>query len=178
MTISLVSNRGFTLIETVVIVGVMGILMVSITNILINSFRAKNRIEVSDKIEVDGSAALRELRENVLAASGVGVSCATDAAEIGSTLALVGLNDGVVTNLICYENSKIASESANGTFDLTSGSVKVTGCDDFARCIPDPDTNERIQLVNFFFRLSSGDSGGLSEGYRLRSFEQSVVPRN
>ena len=170
--------KGFTLIETVIIIGVLGVIMVATTNILVNSFRAKNRVGVADVVEKDGDVALRELKENVIVAAGVGISCAISESDIGSTLALLNTTDGVVTNLVCYEGSRIASESANGSFRLTSTGVGVSGCDNFARCELFPDSTDRINLVNFSFTLAAGDSLAGGVKYQTRNFRSSVVPRN
>jgi len=172
------SKNGFTLVETIIIVGVLAVIMITVTNILINSFRAKSRIEVADMVEENGTMVLRQLRENIILASGVGMTCAINAPDIGSTLAVLNTNDGVVTNLICYEGTKIASVSANGSFDLTSSDVKVTGCNNFAKCNLFPDSSDRINQVNLSFTLSSGDTSAPSEQSKTRSFQSSVVPRN
>ncbi|MFA5895161.1 MAG: hypothetical protein WC851_05295 [Candidatus Shapirobacteria bacterium] len=171
-------DGGFTLVETIIIVGVLAVIMITVTNILINSFRAKSRIEVADMVEENGTMVLRQLRENIILASGVGMTCAINAPDIGSTLAVMNTNDGVVTNLICYEGTKIASVSANGSFDLTSSDVRVTGCNNFAKCNLFPDSSDRINQVNLSFTLSSGDTSAPSEQSKTRSFQSSVVPRN
>jgi type II secretory pathway pseudopilin PulG len=169
---------GFTLIETVVIVGVLGVIMITVTSVLINSYKAKSRIEVADKVEENGVSVLRELRENIRLAAGVGMTCATNILSVGSTISIQNTNDGSITNLICYEGTRIASVSAGGSFDLTSSSVKVTGCNDFARCELFPDSTDRINKVNFSFTLSSGDTSAPAENSRVRIFNSSVVPRN
>jgi len=172
------TRAGFTLVETIIIVGVLAVIMITVTNVLINSFRAKSRIEVADMVEENGTMVLREVRDNIILASGVGITCATNINDIGSTLSLLNTNDGIVTNLICYEGSKIASVSANGSFDLTSADVKVSGCDNFAKCELFPDSSDRINQVNLSFTLSSGDTSAPSEQSKTRSFQSSVVPRN
>lgn len=169
---------GFTLVETIIIVGVLAVIMITVTNVLINSFRAKSRIEVADMVEESGTMVLRQLRENIILASGVGITCAVNVVDIGSTLSIVNTSDGVVTNLICYEGSRIASVSASGSFDLTSSDVRVTGCNDFAKCDLFPDSADRINQVNLSFTLSSGDTSATLEQSKSRSFQSSVVPRN
>ncbi|MBI2465336.1 type II secretion system protein [Candidatus Shapirobacteria bacterium] len=172
------SQRGFTLVEMVMIVGVLGIIMVSVSNIMISSFRVKTRVEVADQVEENGTSVLRQLRDNIILATGVGMTCAVNSDDIGSTLSFMNTNDGVVTNLVCYEEVKIASESANGSFDLTSPDVKVTGCNNFAKCELFPDSSDRITQVNLSFTLSSGNTSAPAEQSKTRSFQSSVVPRN
>jgi type II secretory pathway pseudopilin PulG len=171
-------SRGFTLVETVVIVGVLGVILIAVTNILLNSFRAKTRVEVADRVEENGESAMREIRENVISAMSVGMTCAVNVSSDGSTISLQSINDGEITNLVCYEGSRIASESAKGNFNLTSDEVRVTGCSDFARCELFPDSTDRIDKVNFSFMLSAGNLSAQPEKSRTRSFNTSVVPRN
>lgn len=166
------------MIEMVVIVGVMGVIMIAIVSIMINSFRAKNRIEVADVVETSGTTVYRQLKDNLITATAVGMTCATDASQVGSTLAVMNINDGVVTNLVCYEGSRIASESANGVFRLTDESVGVSGCDNFARCELFPDSTDRVTKVNFLFNLSSGTTSVQAEKSKTRQFRFEVVPRN
>ncbi|MFZ2153131.1 MAG: prepilin-type N-terminal cleavage/methylation domain-containing protein [Microgenomates group bacterium] len=171
-------KRGFTLIEMLVVVGVLAIIMITVTSILANSFKAKNRVAVADLVEQNGALVTREIRNNIMMTAGIGVSCVVDGVSAGSTLALTNIDDGQVTNLVCYENSKIASESANGNFDLTTNSVKVTGCDNFARCDLYPDTADRVAKVNLLFNLSSGDTAVSPVAGNSKTFNSSVVVRN
>jgi len=169
--------KGFTLIEILVVVGVLGMIMVATTAIMVNSFRAKARIEVSDVVEQSGSAALSEIKNNLISATGVGMSCVTSG--IGTSIALQSVDDGGVTRLVCYEGSKIASESATtGNFDLTPGNIKVIGCDNFAICTMSPASTERVSNVNFSFVLSLGDSAANMEKFVQRIFRSDVVIRN
>lgn len=170
------NSKGFTLIEMVVVVGILGFILVAVTTILFNSFRSQTRVSLADVVDQSGTLVLGELKNNIVSAVGVGISCATSG--VGNSLALISADDGTVTTLVCYEGVKIASESANGNFDLTSSTVKVTGCSNFARCDLFPDSTDRVINVNFWFNLSAGDVAAGAEKFVGREFRSNVVVRN
>lgn len=165
-------QKGFTLIELVVVVGVLGVVMITISSVMINSFRAKNRVELTDKIERNGSVVLTELQNQISGATGDGMLC------VGSTLTLVNATDGGTTNLICYEGQKIASASANGVVDLTTSDVAVSGCDSFVSCDLYPGSTDRVIQANMLIKLTIGDTNGGVSQYSARTFRTSVVVRN
>ena len=171
-------KQAFTLIEMVVVIGVLGIIMAVVTGILINSFRAKTRIDSEDLVSQIGAGVIGEIKNNMITAVGTGVTCSSGSFAIGSTISFVNGNDGVITNLVCYEGTKIASESANGNFDLTASGVTVTGCHDFARCNHYPGSTDKISSVDFSFTLSTGNSAAGAEKFVERKFQSTVVVRN
>jgi prepilin-type N-terminal cleavage/methylation domain-containing protein len=165
-------KTGFTLIEIVVVVGVLGSIIVTVASVLLNSFKAKARIEVTDKIERNGGIVLSELKSGVVNASGVDMLC------VGSTLTYTSSIDGGVTNLVCYEGTKIASESANGVFDLTSSDVAVSGCNNFVQCDLYSGSTDRTTQVDFVFGLIAGDAQAGAGQQVNRQFQSTIVVRN
>ena len=170
--------KAFTLIEMVVVIGVLGLVMSAVMGIMVNVFRAKNRIEVTDNSEQIGGQLLNQLKEDVVTASGVGMTCVTDGSSEANNLVYSSAVDGGVTTLSCVEGTGIASASANGTYDLTGSEVTVSGCNDFARCVPYPGSSDRIESVNFSFTLSAGVSGSGAQTANSRKFQSTVVVRN
>ena len=166
-------KRGFTLIEILVVVGIIGAVMIVVTGILVNSFRAKTRVNLADIMEQSGGLVLSELKNNIVTASGMGMTCS------GSSLVFTSTEDGGVTTLKCYEGTKIASESSNGNFDLTPAKVVVSNCSNFVTCTPFPDAVDRTIKVDFLFDLSTGDAlAPGQEKFVSRTFRSSVVLRN
>lgn len=174
----MIKKTGFTLIELVVVVGALGIIMITVTAIMINSFKAKNRVESITTLEQSGDILFSSFKNNIFNTSGIGISCVVNGVSSGSTLALTNVNNGEITNLVCYEGDKIASESANGNFQLTSSGVGVSGCDDFARCEMATGNDASISKINFLFYLRLGDGSSTPVNSVIRKFENSVTVRN
>ena len=60
------NKGGFTLIETVVVTGVVGMMMVAVTGVFLNSLRARNMTRMVDLLSANGNRALDEIKKNLL----------------------------------------------------------------------------------------------------------------
>ena len=161
-------KKGFSLIEIVVVAGTMAVVMVTVSQVLFNSFRSKNRVEKADDLEQSGNWVLEELRKNVINSLGVGLTCDTP-----GRLTLSSASDGEVTTLTCSEDGQIASASASRTDDLLSGGHLASNCGNFVSCDPRPQGG--VGTVNFQFTLTA--PGGSDIGVS-RVFHSRVVVRN
>lgn len=167
------NKRGFTLIELVVVVGVLGVVMAATSSVLINAFKANSRVKLTDRLSQDGNWALMELRKNIFSAKGTTITC-----DLGSSaVSFENAQDGVGTTIFCdAENNKIASQSANRliNIDLINGGSEVTvDCGSFAGCTGSPTSS-----VTFKFDLSIGNSNAGSQNYVKRTFDSTVSVRN
>ncbi|MBP9817968.1 prepilin-type N-terminal cleavage/methylation domain-containing protein [Candidatus Shapirobacteria bacterium] len=168
-------RRGFTLIEIIVVVGVIGLIMAAVTSILINTTRAKTRIELTDAVEASGNLVMSQIKNDVFNALGEGMTCPSTGTN---TISFVNVGDGEVTTLSCYEGQKIASESAKGNYDLTSADVAVSGCNNFVSCDYYAGTTDKISKVKFTFGLTAGQVAEGGEHFVSRKFQSDVVTRN
>jgi type II secretory pathway pseudopilin PulG len=152
---------GFTLIETVVVVSVLAMVMITIASVLMNSFKARNRADLTDVLEQNGSYVLSQITNDFINSEGKNAICG------GDFIAITSIKDGVGTTIQCNDGVSIASNSAI----LTNGVVPI--CPQFVTCEYDTDNN--VTAVNIGFTLSmvslSGDSG-------QRSFQAKVAARN
>lgn len=161
-------RQGFTLIEIIVVLGVLGIIIVSIFTVLNGAFKTNNRVKWSERVEQNGTFILGELKKNILNAGNI-ISCG-----IGSSVSFDNAVDGNTTTIVC-ENEKISSISAT-TVDLTDSKVKILDCNTFVSC----DTLPSLEVtnVNFSFNLSAGVSGSGAEDYATRKFQSKITVRN
>lgn len=170
-------NRGFTLIELIVVVASMGVIMITVTTITINSFKARNRIESLTDMDRIGDVLLNSLKNNVYNSTKTGIACQLNPLSSGSTLTVTNVGDGGITKLVCYQNNKIASESANGNILLTTSDY-IPDCFNFARCDTMPD-NGYISRINFNFSLTKlNEAGTTPETSISKKFSSSVTVRN
>ena len=76
-------QAGFTLIEIMVSIGVVSLIILVITGVLMNTFKAKIRVNIADVVERNGSFALSEIRRNIINSSAKLIVCPSD---VGSSL--------------------------------------------------------------------------------------------
>ena len=172
-------RNGFSMIELTVVISVLAIMLVAITNILVNSFRARSRSEIGDKLEQNGNAVLAEIKYNVLNSDGDNVNCSwAGSGGIGTSMSYVNQNDGQTTTINCIEGVKIASQSGIIDRRLSSEDVIVSGCDIFVNCEQLPSSPGVMSVANFRFVMSNATfpSIGIAETIS-RIFETKVVVR-
>ena len=168
-------KKGFTLIEIVVIVGVLSLIMISLTSILSGVFNSQSKNKSNDNINQQGNWVIEEIKKNLLNSSGVGFTCPIG---IGQSISFQNVKDGKRTVLGCLKsggNYSIASSSANSANLFTNnGSLQLTNCDEFISCETLPSLE--VSGVTVKFNLNTGDA--LSTTYVTKDFELKVTLRN
>lgn len=165
-------KNAFTLIEILIVVGVIMVIMVSISGIMSGVFTSQNKNKSSDIITQNGNWILNELKKNVLNADSSGQKFECSLTK--ESILMTSLKDGDVTTISC-ENEKIASKSARETVNLiNSKDLILTGCGNFVNC--DILSNGQLSKVTFNFTLANG-IGNLSTG-TSKNFSIDVTLRN
>jgi prepilin-type N-terminal cleavage/methylation domain-containing protein len=164
-------QAGFTLIELVVIIAIIGIMMVALSNMMIDSLRAKNRVKLMDRINENGTWISSELRKNLLRSPQSLIIC-----KNGVGLTGIGFGDdvGSATIITCKENQTIASSSAR-PLTMTDSGIAATGCNTFVTCVGStPD----VTSVTIKFTLGSGVYADKAENKYRKTFESVVTVRD
>ncbi len=178
-----VNNSGFTLIEILVVVGVVMIIMLSLSGIMSGVFSSQDKNKASNKIDQNGNWILSELKKNILNAdskseNGLKFNCSVG---VGSSIEITSVKDGEKTLITCLgsgDDFKIASISAAiGTtvylFEKNKD-LQLDNCNSFISCSTLPSLE--LSNVSFNFNLKAGNnilSGGTS-----RAFSMDVTLRN
>jgi Tfp pilus assembly protein PilV len=150
------TRKAFTLIETLVAVGVLAVLMVTVGGILLMSLKSKNSTEVNEMMSSRAVFILGELKKNVLDAELGQVNCPVD---IGNSISFMTKNGGATT-LLCDEVSgQIASVSASGRNNFLDEKVRAQKCNDFVWC--DISTDSKVLSIGFSLNLVTGEGGGV-----------------
>ena len=156
-------NNGFTFIEMLIVVGVMGVIMASILGVMTGAFRSQSRVKLTDKMNQTGVFVLAEIRKGIV--NGISIGCPV--LDTGtSSFGFVDRSNGEITNVVCYEGLRIASESANPV-NLTNPDVTVINCGNFAKCntVNSP-FETTVTSVDINFILSTNINGvGLTRPY-------------
>jgi prepilin-type N-terminal cleavage/methylation domain-containing protein len=169
-------NKGFTMVELLVVVVVFGIILITISTILINTVKAKNRTAIIQELENTGNMTLERIKYNLLNAQQGTFDCPVGG--VGSSLSFVdkaGAGDRTVID--CFENSQIASRSASvptNEFVYNSDSVIPMGCNGFVTCTM---SGTDVLSVGISFNLRAGAAGAPVDVGVSRAFQTSVTIR-
>ena len=138
-------NAGFTFIELLITVTLLGIVGTLVTQVFILGFRAQNKSEIMKEVKQNGDYALSVMESMIRSAEDISADCNT------STNQLTVLNpDGLTTTFICTNNSSIASQSAWLTSSLTSNKVIASNCSSAFRIVcHTPPLNPKYVFINF-----------------------------
>lgn len=163
---------GFTLIETLVAVAVLGVLVVTVGGIMTMSFKVKNSTGNNELMSRQATNALGELKKNILDAEYGKINCPVG---VGSSISFETKNGGMTT-LLCNEiGHQIASASAVGTstsYFYLSGSVWAINCQNFVSC--NLTGGSDVNFVDFKLNLQVGGTGTLGT---TGVFYGTVAPR-
>ena len=98
-------NKGFSLIELIVVIGLLSLLMLAISSTMLMSLVSSNRIRTVTKVKQAGNYAMGQIQNMVRGAKTI-TSCDSD----GETVSLINVDGGETQ--IFLESSRIASNSA------------------------------------------------------------------
>ncbi len=159
-------RKGFSLIELVIVIGLISILALAISSIMLTSIVTSNRVRTLTKTKQAGNYALIQLKAMIRSSKSI-ISCDEEIA----TLEIVGL-DGGVTTLATESDGENIRIASNSGYYLTPGSTTVSsytlGCE--------PNESEPT-LIRVSFDLTDTSSTRESENSLLH-FETSINLRN
>lgn len=147
------NSLGFTLIEVMVVVGIMVVLMVSVGGIMTSSFKAKNSGENMETVSSESQVIMMELKKNIFDADINTIVCP---GGVGTSISFTTKSGGA-TSLLCNDiTSKVSSDSAeSGIYSLSKSGITVSNCENFVSC---QTSNGKVTSVNF--NLKIGITGG------------------
>lgn len=115
-------TSGFTLIEMIVVITLLGLVSVIASGFLLTSMIAGSKAEITKEVRQSGAYALSVMEGLIINAATV--TCSDDF----KTITTIDLN-GYQNLFVCDENAgKIASNTATLQTDLTNTNVKISTC--------------------------------------------------
>ena len=168
-----ICKNGFTLIELVVAIAIVAVVVSAMVGLMLDSMRSTTKTIALERIEEQGSQAMREIRKNILLADPTTLICPSGPS---SSLTFNSRTDGNDISLTCADTGIMYSSVAAGeTIQLTSSDVGVSGgCGEFIRsCVND--SNTPVINVRFSLYLVSGGDRVTSAS---KTFESTMVVRN
>lgn len=154
------SGKGYTLIELVVAVGILGVLAVAATNLFFSAIRGGGKVDVTTEVKQNGQFALsriEQLTRNSLTVE----ACAGNEADPEAVSVTLTARDRTQLIFSCEEVAEGTGYIASNTERLTSDRVVVTECAFWCEGVGD---SFRPPLVKAAFTLrQAGTAGDVSE---------------
>ncbi|KKS32529.1 MAG: hypothetical protein UU93_C0006G0008 [Candidatus Amesbacteria bacterium GW2011_GWA2_42_12] len=156
-------HKAFTLVETVVSIGIFSVVIIMGTLMMVATLRASKKASAVALIRNEGSSALNIMTSYIRYAS------ALDCTSAPSSISITPSNgDQIIFDCKTLNNiNYIASNSAS----LTSSNVKVSSCDIFPNCVPNTS-------VDIYFSLIKTGTSLPIEQTASSDFGTTVVLRN
>jgi len=164
------TQLGFTMIEMIVVVSILGLVAVMTSGFLLVSLTAAGKAEVVKEVRQNGNYALSVMEGMILNSRGIGCTSGQNTQAVEVTDA-----NGIITSFICDENEdkkKISSVSGQ-TIDLTSSSVVVSNC--HFDC---EGTSGLPVKVHLEFTVQKGGEDARPSEKASLLFKTDVMPRN
>jgi prepilin-type N-terminal cleavage/methylation domain-containing protein len=175
-------KKGYTLIELVVVVGILVVISSLVTGILYTTLRSTTKTTVTTNVSQNGSYALSTITNIITSSSEVldvyngepgDFSDCTDSPQ-GSSIELQRL-DGGITTLACTDDT-IASKSAEGSFNLLNTEAVQTTANCSFTC--KQSTVYDTPVIEINFSLIDKSTSSFKEDQASADFNTSVVLRN
>lgn len=160
--------KGFSLIELIIVVGLISLLMLAISSTMLMSIMSSNRIRNSTKIKQAGSYAIGQIQGLIRNASDA--TCILDSGTDSITTKNVTGGETQITAVSVGSDIRIASNS--GVY-LTPEKLKVTSFN--LDCLPN---STEPSLVKVSFDLQSSQASTRQTENPTLHFETSVSLRN
>jgi prepilin-type N-terminal cleavage/methylation domain-containing protein len=167
----LLKNKGFTLVEILVVTGLLAVVAVVISNMFFTTFRSSTKTKALTAVKQNGDYALLVMERLIRGSKEVISSCPEVAPAVANSIRIKMLNGDEILFSCDLDNELIASNGAN----LTSvDQVKLDSCS--FGCQSKGDFYP--QTVTIDFTLSQVGETLRSEEQAKVDFKATVVTRN
>lgn len=162
-------KRGFSLIELIIVVGLLSLIMLAISSSMLMTIVSTSRIRTTTKVKQAGNYALNQFESMIRSAKGLN-SCNST-----TSTANITNQDGNTTDIF-LENSQIASNSGNY---LTPSNFTISTF--VLTCLPGDTaamSENNTNLIKISFDLKDSQTTKRTTENPLLHFETSVNLRN
>jgi prepilin-type N-terminal cleavage/methylation domain-containing protein len=159
-------KRGFSLIELIVVIGLLSLLMLAISSTMLMSIVSSSRIRTTTKVKQAGGYAIGQIQAMVRGAKTITICDSGNA-----TIEVVNL-DGGATELLAESDGTDFRIASNSGIYITPEKMTVTGFT--VTCLPD---ETEPSLIKFAFDLQDTKSEQSTQNPILH-FETSINTRN
>ncbi len=174
-------QQGFTLLESLISIGVIAVVSTLIAQAFFATTRTNTKTELQKDIKQNGEYAMQVMSRMIQNALKIETACSPSGTATRSLSIRTQHNTTTTFECAMSEGeTRIASSGATGTFYLTSANVSLGGdtCDASSLqfiCTTLPDEPTKVQIS---FRLSQKGTPTDQFEQTSISFQSSVAPRN
>ncbi|MDD3999130.1 MAG: prepilin-type N-terminal cleavage/methylation domain-containing protein [Candidatus Shapirobacteria bacterium] len=171
IVINMKNKAAFTLIEILVVVGVLTVLVVSVGGIMGTTFKAKNTSEGNESLSSKAVYILAELKRNILYANPRDFTCSSG---VGATGISFTTKDNATMSLICDDEDDLIymTSTESGVYDYLENDF-LAWCNNFVKCTKD-DTDKVTKVE---FKLNIGISANVAGAGSTGVYYGVAVPR-
>ena len=171
-------HAGFTLLEIIVSIGIMGIISVVIVQVFTTVLRFNTKLEITNGAKQNGDLALEIMTRMIQGAQSISSPCAASPGTTSPDVTFVG-TDGGTTTFGCGLTGSAMRIASNSASYLTGSDVTIANTSGICTlqfiCTSTPRGQSSIQIA---FRLAQvGTTGSLYEIASI-AFQTSVNVRN
>lgn len=164
------NKAAFTLVEILVVVGVLTVLVVSVGGIMGTTFKAKNTSEGNELLSSKAVYVLNELKRNILEANPREFTCSSG---VGATGISFMTKDNATMSLICHDTADriYMTSTESGVYDYLEDDF-LAWCNGFVKC-----TKVDTKVTNVEFKLNIGISANVAGAGSTGVYYGVAVPR-
>jgi prepilin-type N-terminal cleavage/methylation domain-containing protein len=177
-------QKGFTLLEILISVGILVIVTTLIAQILFTTLHINTRTSALADVKQNGTFAVDVVNRMVRAANSIQTTCNMGVSS-ATSVQITTANNDVITILCTSDGSaaRIASVSASGVQYLTSGNVTLSTsggvtCNDSSLAFSCPPADGVQSAVDMSFMLGKVGMGASTPESGTTSFQSTVSVRN
>jgi len=166
-------KRGYSIVELVVVVGVVAGILAMIAGIMINTFKANNKTIMMQAVDENGSWAIEKIRQFVLSTSGSTIECTSD----GQVRVKCPGDDCDGKGIYCKGVSFDTGDGVirNETENLTKQNEVLVNCDTFGvKC---DEADGVVTGVGLSFYMYTGETSSPSN-FVGKTFNTKITLRN
>lgn len=172
-------HSGFSLIELLIVITLIGIIGVIISQVFIMGFKIQAKSEIVKEIKQNGDFALSVIENMVRNSADIN----SGQCNISGNMLTITNQDGYSTTFDCTSNTQIASISAySGLYptivtSLTNNKVTVSNCS-FVIVCPTPALNPKYVFMNYTVRQSGSGIIPTPGAYSSLDYQSTISLRN
>jgi prepilin-type N-terminal cleavage/methylation domain-containing protein len=177
------TKRGFSLIEILVTLVIVGILGTVATQTLINILRNQSKAEIIKEVKQNGDYVLSKMEVEIRNARAVGIIGGSSACNTSGYGLTITNPDNSVTNLICI-NHRLQEQNIPATVPtplpspdfLSNALIQVADCTEFFTC--NDLGGDTTKIIHIKFTLEQAATNPTVAEQSSQAFESEISLRN